>query len=266
MTEDIPNTSAATSVADNVSLAGKVAIVTGGSRGMGACTVRRFHETGATVVFTDILDDDGKALADELGDRVSFSHHDVSDEAGWVSIVEETERQHGHVDVLVNNAGILKFNSIVDTPLEELQLLLNVNLIGCFLGMKHVIPAMKRAGGGSIINLSSTEGLGGTLLCGAYTATKFAVRGITKVAAIENGADRIRVNSVHPGGIDTPMTRAVMGEDGRKYVAKHVHGLKRMGEADEIAKLILFLASDLSSYCTGAEFVIDGGATANAGF
>ncbi|MBV9487170.1 MAG: SDR family oxidoreductase [Frankiaceae bacterium] len=266
MSEEIPNTSALTSVADNVSLAGKVAIVTGAARGMGACTVRRFHECGATVVFTDILDDDGKALADELGDRVAFIHHDVADESGWVDLVVETERQHGHIDVLVNNAGILKFNSIVDTPLEELQLLLNVNLIGTFLGMKHVIPAMKRAGGGSIVNLSSTEGLGGTLFCGAYTATKFGVRGITKVAAIENGADKIRVNSVHPGGIDTPMTRAVMGQEGRDYVAKHVHGLKRMGEADEIAKLIVFLASDLSSYCTGAEFVIDGGATANAGF
>jgi 3alpha(or 20beta)-hydroxysteroid dehydrogenase len=266
MTEEIPNTSAATSVADNVSLAGKVAIVTGGARGMGACVVTRLHEVGASVVFSDILDDDGKALAESLGERVSYHHHDVSDEAGWAEVVAETERQHGHIDVLVNNAGILKFNSIVDTPLEELQLLLNVNLIGTFLGMKHVIPAMKRSGGGSIVNLSSTEGLGGTLFCGAYTATKFGVRGITKVAAIENGADKIRVNSVHPGGIDTPMTRAVMGEDGRKYVAKKVHGLKRMGEADEIAKLVLFLASDLSSYCTGAEFVIDGGATANAGF
>jgi 3alpha(or 20beta)-hydroxysteroid dehydrogenase len=132
--------------------------------------------------------------------------------------------------------------------------------------MKHAIPAMKRSGGGSIVNLSSTEGLGGTVFCGGYTATKFAVRGITKVAAIENGKDKIRVNSVHPGGIDTPMTRAITGADGRDYIAKQVHGLKRMGHADEIANLIVFLASDMSSYCTGAEFVIDGGATATAGF
>jgi 3alpha(or 20beta)-hydroxysteroid dehydrogenase len=247
-------------------LTGRVAIVTGGARGMGAATVRRLHEAGATVVASDILDDDGKALADSLGERVSFVHHDVTDEPGWVALVEDTERQHGKLDVLVNNAGILAFNAIADTPIEELRKILEVNLIGTFIGMKSAIPAMKRAGGGSIINLSSTEGLGGTLFCGAYTGSKFAVRGITKVAALENGADNIRVNSVHPGGIDTPMTRAVVDDEGRKYIAAHVHGLKRMGEADEIAKLIVFLASDMSSYCTGAEFVVDGGATASAGF
>jgi 3alpha(or 20beta)-hydroxysteroid dehydrogenase len=254
------------SIADSISLGGKVVIVTGGSRGMGACTVRRLHEAGATVVAADILDDEGKTLADALGERVSYVHHDVTDEPGWESLVAETERQHGRLDVLVNNAGILKFNAIESTPIEELRQVIDINFIGTFLGMKHAIPAMKRAGGGSIVNLSSTEGLGGTLFCGAYTGSKFAVRGITKVAALENGADRIRVNSVHPGGIDTPMTRAVVNDDGRKYIADHVHGLKRMGEADEIAKLIVFLASDLSSYCTGAEFVIDGGATASAGF
>ncbi|MDQ1709931.1 MAG: 3alpha(or 20beta)-hydroxysteroid dehydrogenase [Frankiaceae bacterium] len=247
-------------------LDGKVAIVTGGARGMGAATVRRLREEGAIVVATDILDDDGKALADELGEGVTFVHHDVTSEEEWISVVEETERLHGKLDVLVNNAGILKFNAIADTPIEELRFVLEVNLIGTFMGMKTAIPAMKRAGGGSIINLSSTEGLGGTLFCGAYTASKFAVRGITKVAALECGVDNIRVNSVHPGGIDTPMTRAVVDDEGRKYIAKHVHGLKRMGQADEIAKLVVFLAGDGSSYCTGAEFVIDGGATASAGF
>jgi len=247
-------------------LDGKVAIVTGGARGMGAATVRRLQAEGATVVASDILDDDGKALADSLGEGVTYVHHDVTDEAGWTAIVEDTERTHGKLDVLVNNAGILRFNAIADTPIEELRLVLEINLIGTFMGMKAAIPAMKRAGGGSIVNLSSTEGLGGTVFCGSYTASKFAVRGITKVAAIEYGADKIRVNSVHPGGIDTPMTRAVMDEAGRKYVAKHVAGLKRMGEADEVAKLIVFLAGDGSSYCTGAEFVVDGGATASAGF
>jgi 3alpha(or 20beta)-hydroxysteroid dehydrogenase len=247
-------------------LAGKVAIVTGGARGMGAAAVRRLANEGAIVVATDILDDDGKALADELGEGVSFVHHDVTSETGWAALVEDTERQFGSLDVLVNNAGILKFNAIADTPIEELRLVLEVNLIGCFMGMKAAIPAMKRAGGGSIVNISSTEGLGGTVFCGAYTASKFAVRGITKVAAIEYGADKIRVNSVHPGGIDTPMTRAVMDEAGRKYVAKHVSGLKRMGEADEVAKVVVFLAGDGSSYCTGSEFVVDGGVTASAGF
>jgi 3alpha(or 20beta)-hydroxysteroid dehydrogenase len=247
-------------------LTGKVAIVTGGARGMGAAAVRRLANEGAIVVATDILDDDGKTLADELGEGVSFVHHDVTSEAGWTALVEDTERQFGSLDVLVNNAGILKFNAIADTPIEELRLVLEVNLIGCFMGMKAAIPAMKRAGGGSIVNISSTEGLGGTVFCGAYTASKFAVRGITKVAAIEYGVDKIRVNSVHPGGIDTPMTRAVMDDAGRKYVAKHVSGLKRMGEADEVAKVVVFLAGDGSSYCTGSEFVVDGGVTASAGF
>jgi 3alpha(or 20beta)-hydroxysteroid dehydrogenase len=247
-------------------LTGKVAIVTGGARGMGAAAVRRLANEGAIVVATDILDDDGKTLADELGEGVSFVHHDVTSEAGWTALVEDTERQFGSLDVLVNNAGILKFNAIADTPIEELRFVLEVNLIGCFMGMKAAIPAMKRAGGGSIVNISSTEGLGGTVFCGAYTASKFAVRGITKVAAIEYGVDKIRVNSVHPGGIDTPMTRAVMDDAGRKYVAKHVSGLKRMGEADEVAKVVVFLAGDGSSYCTGSEFVVDGGVTASAGF
>jgi len=247
-------------------LDGKVALVSGGARGMGAAEVRRLHADGASVVAADVLDDDGKALADELGDRVRFVHLDVTSEEEWQSVVEQTERELGKVDVLVNNAGILKFNEIANTPLDEFRQVIDVNLIGVFLGMKTVIPAMKRAGGGSIVNISSTEGLAGTVFCGAYTASKFGVRGITKVAAIEYGGDKIRCNSVHPGGIDTPMTRAVMDEEGRKYVGKKVAGLKRMGEAEEVASVVAFLASDDSSYCTGAEFVVDGGVTASAGF
>jgi 3alpha(or 20beta)-hydroxysteroid dehydrogenase len=244
----------------------KVALVSGGARGMGAAEVRRLHADGASVVAGDILDDDGKALADELGDRVRFVHLDVTSEESWQQAVEQTEREFGKLDVLVNNAGILKFNAIVDTPIEELRQVLDVNLIGVFIGMKSAIPAMRRAGGGSIVNISSIEGLVGTGFCGSYTASKFAVRGITKVAAIEYGQDGIRVNSVHPGGIDTPMTRAVMDEDGKKYVGKRVPGLKRMGEAEEIANVVAFLASDDASYCTGAEFVVDGGVTASSGF
>jgi 3alpha(or 20beta)-hydroxysteroid dehydrogenase len=247
-------------------LAGKVAIVTGGARGMGAAEVRRLHDAGATVVAADILDDDGMQLAESLGERARYVHLDVTSEDAWLALVQAVEAEFGHLDVLVNNAGILKFNALADTPLEEFRQVLEVNLIGTFLGMKAAIPAMKRAGGGSIVNISSTEGLAGTVFCGAYTASKFGVRGITKVAAIEYGADKIRVNSVHPGGIDTPMTRAVMDEEGRKYVGKRVAGLKRMGEADEVAGVVLFLAGDDSSYCTGAEFVVDGGVTASAGF
>jgi 3alpha(or 20beta)-hydroxysteroid dehydrogenase len=246
-------------------LEGKVALVTGGSRGMGAATVRRLHADGASIVAGDVLDDEGKALADELGDRVRFVHLDVTSEDEWQAAVEQTEREFGKLNVLVNNAGILKFNEIANTPLEEFRQVLDVNLQGVFLGMKTAIPALKRAGGGSIVNLSSTEGLGATVFCGAYTASKFGVRGITKVAALEYGGEGIRCNSVHPGGIDTPMTRAVMDEDGRKYVAKKVP-LKRMGTAEDIANMVAFLASDESSYCNGAEFVVDGGVTSSAGF
>jgi 3alpha(or 20beta)-hydroxysteroid dehydrogenase len=246
-------------------LDGKVALVTGGSRGMGAATVRRLHSEGASVVAADILDDEGKSLADELGERVRYMHLDVTSEVEWPAVVEATEREFGKLDVLVNNAGILRFASVEECTLDDFRQILDINLIGTFLGMRTAIPALRRAGGGSIVNLSSTEGLGATLLCGAYTASKFGVRGITKVAALENGREKIRVNSVHPGGIDTPMTRAVMDDNGRKYVANKVP-LKRMGTADDVANLIAFLASDDSAYCTGAEFVIDGGATASAGF
>jgi 3alpha(or 20beta)-hydroxysteroid dehydrogenase len=247
-------------------LDGKLALVTGGARGMGAAEVRRLHDAGAIVVAADVLDDEGELLVKELGDRAHYRHHDVTSEDEWAALVAWVDSEFGRVDVLVNNAGILRFNSITDTPLEEFRTVLDVNLIGTFLGMKTVIPLMKRGGGGSIVNISSTEGLAGTLFCGAYTASKFGVRGLTKVAAIEYGADGIRVNSVHPGGIDTPMTRAVMGEEGREYVAKHVAGLKRMGSAEEVAGVVLFLAGDDSAYCTGAEFVVDGGVTASAGF
>jgi 3alpha(or 20beta)-hydroxysteroid dehydrogenase len=246
-------------------LEGKVALVSGGSRGMGAATVRRLHADGASVVFGDILDDEGKALADELGDRVRYVHLDVTSEEQWQSAVEQTERDFGKLNVLVNNAGILVFNAIVDTSLEELRRVLEVNLVSAFVGMKTAIPAMRRAGGGSIVNISSTEGLAATVFCGAYTASKFGVRGITKVAAIEYGGEGIRANSVHPGGIDTPMTRAVMDEQGRKYVASKVP-LKRMGTAEDIADTVAFLASDESSYVNGAEIVLDGGVTAGVGF
>jgi 3alpha(or 20beta)-hydroxysteroid dehydrogenase len=244
---------------------GKIALVTGGSRGMGAATVRRLHSEGASVVVADVLDDDGKALADSLGDRVRFVHLDVTSEEEWQAVVEQTERELGKLDILVNNAGILKFNTIVDTPLEEFRQIIDVNLVGVFLGMKTAIPAMKRAGAGAIVNVSSTEGMAATLFCGAYTASKFGVRGITKAAALEYAADGIRANSVHPGGMDTPMTRAVMDEQGRKYVASKVP-MKRMGTPEDVANVIAFLASDDASYCTGAEVLIDGGVMSSVGF
>jgi len=230
---------------------GKVALVTGGSRGMGAATVRRLHSEGASVVAADILDDDGKALADELGDRVRFVHLDVTSEEQWQDVVAQVVREFGRLDV--------------DTPLEEFRQVLDVNLVGVFLGMKTAIPAMKQAGAGAIVNVSSTEGMAATLLCGAYTASKFGVRGITKAAALEYAGDKIRVNSVHPGGMDTPMTRAVMDEHGRKYVASKVP-MKRMGTPEDVANVIAFLASEDAAYCTGAEVLIDGGVMAGVGF
>ena len=198
-------------------------------------------------------------------DRVRFIHLDVSSEEQWQDAIAQTEREFGTLDVLVNNAGILKFNALTDVPLEEFRQVIDVNLVGVFLGMKHAIPAMKRAGKGAIVNVSSTEGMAETLFCGAYTASKFGVRGITKAAALEYAADNIRANSVHPGGMDTPMTRAVMDEAGRKYVASKVP-MKRMGTPEDVAGVIAFLASDDAAYTTGAEVLIDGGVMSSAGF
>ena len=248
-------------------LAGKVAIVTGGSRGQGPAEARRFVAEGARVLVADVVDDEGKLLADELGDAARYVHLDVTEEDEWTAAVAAAEGEFGSVDVLVNNAGILTFGLIDGLSTADLRRILDVNLLGTVFGMRAVIPAMRRAGGGSIINISSTEGLGGTPGYGAYTASKFAVRGVTKVAALELGHEGIRVNSVHPGAIDTAMVRSQgVDDDGMKALGKMVRGLKRVGSADEVAALVTFLASDESSYCTGAEFVVDGGATSSAGF
>jgi len=245
-------------------LDGKVAIITGGARGQGAAAARRFVEEGARVTIADIRDELGKELADELGDAALYQHLDVTSEEDWTAAVEATRSAFGRVNVLVNNAGILKFGSIVDTPLADYELLVRVNQTGTFLGMRAVVPAMTEAGGGSIINVSSVEGLAGSPYLTAYAATKFAVRGMTKCAALELGKDNIRVNSVHPGAIDTDMASDAMGGvtiDMAK-VGKRVAGLRRVGKPTEIADLQVFLASDESSYSTGAEFVADGGASA----
>jgi 3alpha(or 20beta)-hydroxysteroid dehydrogenase len=247
-------------------LDGKVAIISGGARGQGEAEVRRFVAEGAKVVFGDVLDDLGKALASELGDAAYFVHHDVTQESQWDAVVATAESRFGKVDVLVNNAGILAFGGLTwETSLDDYMRVINVNQIGVFLGMKATIPAMLRNRGGSIVNISSTNGLagfGGTI---AYTASKFAVRGMTKNAALELGRCNIRVNSVHPGGIDTPMTRPeALGDyagDAEFDPDANYQGyaMGRAGQAHEVANLVLFLASDQSSYCTGAEFVVDGG-------
>jgi 3alpha(or 20beta)-hydroxysteroid dehydrogenase len=250
-------------------LDGKVALITGGARGMGKSHVRHFVAEGARVVFGDVLDDRGTAVAGELGDRVCrYVHHDVTDEAEWAGAVALAVETFGRLDVLVNNAGVLKFASIADMPPAEFRRILDVNAVGCWLGMKAVIEPMKAAGGGSIVNISSIEGFTGAAGLSAYSASKFAVRGMTKVAARELGSFGIRVNSVHPGGVLTRMTLEQAGTydhvDGEKFVASLP--IARFAEPVEISRLVAFLASDDSSYSTGSEFVADGGLLSGPGY
>jgi 3alpha(or 20beta)-hydroxysteroid dehydrogenase len=244
-------------------LDGKVAIITGAARGQGAAAARLFVAEGARVVIADVTDDTGKQLAAELGDATYYRHLDVSSEHDWASAVDEAVQAFGGVHVLVNNAGVLHFSAVEDTALADYERVVRVNQFGCFLGMRAVIPAMTSAGGGSIVNVSSVEGLAGMPYTVAYAASKFAIRGMTKVAALELGPRNIRVNSVHPGMIDTKMVQdAIGGHEVDLSPVTRKLALRRVGRADEIAQLVLFLASDLSSYSTGAEFVADGGSTA----
>ncbi|WP_020657824.1 glucose 1-dehydrogenase [Amycolatopsis benzoatilytica] len=243
-------------------LAGKVALITGAARGQGAAAARAFVAQGAQVVIADVLRAEGEELAAELGDAAVFCPLDVSDEDAWTAAVDRTVAAFGPPTVLVNNAGVLYFSELAKTPLAEYERVVRVNQIGAFLGMRSVVEPMAGAGGGSIVNVSSVEGLAGMPFLIAYTATKFAIRGMTKVAALELGARGIRVNSVHPGMIDTKMVSDAAGADvDVSWVGKKV-ALGRVGRADEIAPLLVFLGSDESSYCTGGEFVADGGATA----
>jgi 3alpha(or 20beta)-hydroxysteroid dehydrogenase len=244
-------------------LDGKVAIITGAARGQGAAAARLFVAEGARVVIADVSDDAGKQLAGELGDAAYFRHLDVSSEQDWSSAVDEAVQTFGAVHVLVNNAGVLHFSAVEETKLADYERVVRINQFGCFLGMRAVIPAMTAAGGGSIVNVSSVEGLAGMPYTVAYAASKFAIRGMTKVAALELGARGIRVNSVHPGMIDTKMVQdAIGGHEVDLSPVTRKLALKRVGHAEEIANLVLFLASDRSSYSTGAEFVADGGSTA----
>lgn len=240
-------------------LQGKIALITGGARGMGAAEARLFVAEGARVVLTDLLDAEGGALAAELGDAARFLHHDVTSEPAWQAAVREAQDRFGGLDVLVNNAGIYQPSPLQDTSAELFERIYRVNQLGVFLGMQAAAPAMRARGGGSIVNISSIAGLRGFAGAVAYVGTKWAVRGMTKTAAGELAADRIRVNSVHPGLIDTPMIAANTPEVNRSVV--EATPLKRAGTPEEVAKLVAFLASDDSSYITGAEVAIDGGWT-----
>ncbi|WP_042478482.1 glucose 1-dehydrogenase [Bacillus ndiopicus] len=240
-------------------LEGKIAIITGAAQGMGAAHAKLFVEEGAKVVITDLSEEKGLALANELGENAIFVKQNVTSEEDWATVIAKAEEAFGPVNVLVNNAGITMAKSILQTTLEEYRRLVEINQVSVFLGMKAVIPSMQKAGGGSIVNISSLNGL----VAGAigYTDTKFAVRGMTKAAAVEGAHYNIRVNSVHPGVIATPM---VVQEDTKAAVeefAKHIP-LKRIAQPEEVSKMVLFLASDESSYSTGSEFVIDGGISA----
>ena len=243
----------------------KVAIVTGGANGQGAEIVRQFVAEGAKVVIADVAKEAGQALADELGESAHFAGHDVSDAASWATLVEDANTRFGPVNVLANNAGILRFGDIERMPADEVELLWRVNQLGTFLGMQAVSRTMRKNGGGSIINASSIEGLAGMPACTAYAATKWAIRGMTKCAAMELGPKGIRVNSVHPGMIDTPMTRVHGGDAAMEYGASKVP-LGRVGYPEDIAPLYVFLASDESGYINGAEISIDGGVTSTHAF
>jgi 3alpha(or 20beta)-hydroxysteroid dehydrogenase len=235
----------------------RVAVITGGARGQGAAEAARFAQEGATVFVTDVLVDEGDKTATEIGG--TFVEHDVADPAQWDALVARVVAEHGRLDILVNNAGILRWERMADTSFESWNEVVAVNQTGVFLGMKAVAPQMKEQRAGSIVNISSVGGLSGASACFTYAATKWAVRGMTKGAAIDLGPYGIKVNSVHPGIIDTPM----MGGTDLDGLASTIGvPLQRYAQPEEVANLVLWLVSDDNSYSTGAEFVIDGGQTA----
>ncbi|MEV4177330.1 glucose 1-dehydrogenase [Nonomuraea sp. NPDC049709] len=246
-------------------LDGKVALISGGARGMGAAHVRLFLEEGARVVFGDVLEEEGKALAAETG--ATFVRHDVTSVEEWERAVATATEVYGRLDVLVNNAGILKFRRIAEMSPEEFDRVIGVNLKGTWLGIKSAIEPMKAAGRGAIVNISSIEGYVGAEGLSAYSASKFGIRGITKSAARELARFKIRVNSVHPGAINTAMAMdpVMMNEvDGEAFVKSMV--IKRFAKPVEVSHVVAFLASDRASYCTGSEFTVDGGLLTGAGY
>jgi NAD(P)-dependent dehydrogenase (short-subunit alcohol dehydrogenase family) len=257
---------------------GKVAIITGGARGIGAATARKLVDAGAKVVITDVLTEQGEKTASAIrsdGGEAVFLPHDVTSEDDWQRVVGTARDQFGGLDILVNNAGIVVIKKIEETTLDELQKIFDVNLAGVFLGVKHAVPVMRDAGengepGGSIINLSSVAGIDGVPKYGAYCMTKGGVRIFTKSAAVELARDNIRVNSIHPGLIQTDMGGEVMTAAARgrlndnevRAAMTKGHPIGRLGVPDDIANGVLYLASDDSSFITGTELIIDGGVTA----
>jgi 3alpha(or 20beta)-hydroxysteroid dehydrogenase len=244
-------------------LEGKVAIITGAAGGIGRAAARRMAEEGASLVLTDAEEERAVALAGELGERASSAVHDVTSETDWQAVIASALETHGRIDVLLNNAGVFLAAALTDTSLEEFRRVIDVNVTGVFLGMRAVAQAMSEQGAGSIINVSSVAGLKGGPYLTAYAASKFAVRGMTKVVAKELAQSGVRVNSIHPGQIDTDMN-ARQREKTPELIEKLIRSipLRRIGTPDEIAHAVIYLASDESIYTTGSELVVDGGATA----
>ncbi len=241
-------------------LEGKICVITGGARGQGAVEGRLFSEQGATVVLTDILDEAGEETAGQLG--CEYLHHDVASEGGWDQVVSDVMERHGRIDVLVNNAGIFQGAGLFSTSADDFRRMMDINALGVFLGMQKVGATMADQESGSIVNISSVAGLVGTAGSFAYSASKWAVRGMTKSAAKELGRRGVRVNSVHPGYIDTDMLAQVHDfhdEGDRTRRMLRAVPLGRVAEPEEVGRVVLFLASDESSYCTGQEFTVDGG-------
>ena len=250
-------------------LDGKVAIITGGARGMGKSHVKRFVAEGAKVVFGDVLEEEGTKLAAELGDAARFLRMDVTKPEDWQAAVDLAVGDFGRLDALVNNAGIIRHKDTEDMSVEEFRQVLEVNLVGQWLGIKAVTAAMRESGGGSIINVSSTEGFVGSAGMTAYAASKFGVRGMTKCAARELGPYNIRVNTIHPGAILTAMSLdpdvvAATADNADAFMKQLPLG--RMGKTREVSGAVVYLAGDDSSYCTGTELLVDGGMLTGAGY
>lgn len=237
----------------------KVAIVTGAAQGMGESHARNLLKEGAKVVITDLNSEKGEALAKELGENALFVKQDVTKEDDWKKVISEAEAAFGPVNVLVNNAGISVNKTFADSTLDDYMKIVSINQVSVFLGMKYVQPSMVKANGGSIINVSSINGIVGGAV--GYTDSKFAVRGITKAGALEFSKDNIRVNSIHPGVVETPMVTEGDSYEIIKEYAKMIPA-GRLAKSQDISNLVVFLASDDSSYSTGSEFVVDGGITA----
>lgn len=243
-------------------LTGKVAMVTGAARGQGRAVAGRLTEEGVSVLLADVLDEETEKLATKLGEPAAAVHLDVTDSTNWANAVDSAITRYGRLDILVNNAGIVRKTPLDGKAADDYLDVIMVNQVGVFLGMQAVVPAMTESGGGSIINTSSMDGFVAVAELSGYVSSKFAIRGLTKVAALELAPRGIRVNSLHPGYVDTPMlSGAGLNETALRRCADQIP-LGRVGSPDDIAGVVAFLASDESSYCTGSEVLVDGGVLA----